>query len=815
MAPMVTETALELVFNELHKAVVEQSMQSGRIKTLLACLQNTLKNIEPIFFDSRRLSKVLDRPEKQITMFISHLEKGKALVFKCSTIKCWNVYEIFIHSYKLNRLNNELLRFFSIEIQENMMSTSMRSLIGIYDLSHKMNQVLSAVTTHARANPSLCTVPRLPQHIVGFNSHLVELRRRLLNYDTQVLVVSGPGGCGKTTLAKMLCHDYEIKDMFGENIVYVTVSRQSSLKIIIQKIFEHHGENHCEFHTDEEARNQLDNLIKRMGSQKMLLVLDDVWSELEFVIQDLMFQTPGYKVLVTSRFMFPRFNSTYELGLLNDEDARTLLCHYAFPSDGIPINVTDDLVNKIVKFCKGLPLALAVVGASLCGQPMLKWKTTLNKWLESQSILQSNSNILHSLKSSVDALDELPIVKECFLDLGSFPEDERISAMLLKDMWVELYNLDDEGMYTCETLLELSLRNLINLVSIRKDASELNGYCNELYVTQHDLLRELAIYLSTQEPVSERKRLFIEIHRNEFPTWWIAQIEQPINTRILSISTDEAFGSNWYDLQAPKVEVLTLNIRSKKYTLAEFIRRMVQLTVLSITCYNDYPSQLHNLSLIKCLSNLRTIRFEHVLVSSLYPIFALRNLRKLSFVMCEIGNALMSSTTEAPYIQSNITDLEIDLCYDLTELPSELCNLVHLQKLSITNCQELDVLPKGLGSLLNLEILRLHCCTKLKELPKSIASLRNLRFIDISDSLSIALLPEEIGELGGLRVLKMDGCSGLQELPVAISKLSQLEEVICDEETSYLWMEYQSDLFNLKINVVEDDRFESFMKIVQ
>ncbi|CAH1436940.1 unnamed protein product [Lactuca virosa] len=146
---------------------------------------------------------------------------------------------------------------------------------------------------------------------------------------------------------------------------------------------------------------------------------------------------------------------------------------------------------------------------------------------------------------------------------------------------------------------------------------------------------------------------------------------------------------------------------------------------------------------------------------------------------------------------------------------SRVCNLVHLQNLSITNCHELDVLPKKLGNLSNLEILNLHCCTKLQEIPESIGSLHNLSFLDLSDCLSISLLPDEIGELCSLRVVKMSGVHGLQELPDSMSKLSQLEEVICDEETSYLWMDFESDLYNLKLNVVEDDRFESFMKIVQ
>ncbi|KAI3794473.1 hypothetical protein L1987_37105 [Smallanthus sonchifolius] len=274
--------------------------------------------------------------------------------------------------------------------------------------------------------------------------------------------------------------------------------------------------------------------------------------------------------------------------------------------------------------------------------------------------------------------------------------------------------------------------------------------------------------------------------------------------------------SNWYDQIALQVEELTLNIRSKNYSLPEFIKGMHQLKVLSITSYNDYSSKLHNLSLIACLTNLQNIRIEHVSVSSVQPIFALKNLTRLSFVMCEIGDALMSCTTESPHMLLNLTTLEIDMCYDLKQLPSGICiNLVKLQKLSITNCHELDVLPKRLGGLSNLEILSLRCCTKLQDLPDSIGSLHNLRSIDISDCLSISVLPEEMGELCGLRVLKMNGCGGLQELPMSMSELGQLEEVICDEETSYLWMDFESDLHNLKINVVEDDRLESFMKIVQ
>ncbi|MFS7954526.1 hypothetical protein Hanom_Chr07g00631501 [Helianthus anomalus] len=58
--------------------------------------------------------------------------------------------------------------FFKIDLPAIMMSTSMRSLVGIYDLADKRDQVLS-VGTHVRANRGLCGVPEVPEHIVGFN----------------------------------------------------------------------------------------------------------------------------------------------------------------------------------------------------------------------------------------------------------------------------------------------------------------------------------------------------------------------------------------------------------------------------------------------------------------------------------------------------------------------------------------------------------------------------------------------------------------------------------------------------------------------
>ncbi|KAL4581813.1 hypothetical protein LXL04_006343 [Taraxacum kok-saghyz] len=808
IAPNAHEVALGTVMVELLSAVQSESKRTANFRTLLKRLEKTLRNIEPIFYGIERLRKVLYcYPENETKLFIFYVANGREVVLECSNIKCWNVYKKFLHANKLIALDNMLLRFF----QDNM-SLNRRSLFEIYALGDKMDQVLTAVTKQTSGLLSdSCSVPGMPDVIIGLDSHLQNLKQILLKDDTHVLTVSAPGGCGKTTLAKMLCHDNEIKDIFGDNILYVTVSKTTSLKTIIQKLFSHFHVNACELQTDEDAKNQLENMFRKMKSKNILLVLDDVWSESESIIQDLKFTIPGYKILVTSRFLFSRFGSTFDLSLLNDEDAKTLFCYSAFHNTN-HVNVPDDLVNKIVKYCKGFPLALTVIGASLCGQNMVKWRMTLKKLSEGQSVFQLSSRLLVSLQSSVDALEDLGIVKECFLDLGSFPEDERIPASTLMDIWVELYDLDEEGMYTTEYLLELSSRNLLNLVLTRKDASEVEGYCNEQYVTQHDLIRELEIHLNSRDPIPQRTRFLIEIYNNQIPTWWIQQTQEPINARLLSITTDESFSSIWYDLNAPNVEALILNTRSKKYALPQFITKMNKLKVLNITSYGTCPSQLHDLHFIKSLTNLKRLRLEHVSIShSIQSILQLYNLKKLSFIMCEIGNALASCTNVT---LPNLLELEIDRCYDLTEIPVGFCSLNCIKKLSITNCHELNSLPNNLGNLSSLEILRIHSCTRLGALPESIGCLSNLMFLDISDCLCITTLPYEIGDLNGLRVIKMSGCRGLEELPDSVVNLCLLEDVICDEETSYLWSYYENDLCNLKINTVEDDRFANFMKVV-
>ncbi|KAM1728167.1 hypothetical protein TB1_017915 [Malus domestica] len=102
-------------------------------------------------------------------------------------------------------------------------------------------------------------------------------------------------------------------------------------------------------------------------------------------------------------------------------------------------------------------------------------------------------------------------------------------------------------------------------------------------------------------------------------------------------------------------------------------------------------------------------------------------------------------------------------------------------------------------------MLRLRSCTELSKLPTSMKNLGKVDFLDISDCFSIKMLPEDIGEMHSLRKINMGQCSRLQELPPSVVDLKQLEEVVCDEETKYLWESFSSFLNNVRIIVVKEN----------
>ncbi|KAG6666331.1 hypothetical protein CIPAW_01G024100 [Carya illinoinensis] len=556
----------------------------------------------------------------------------------------------------------------------------------------------------------------------------MELKIQLLKVEVSMLVLTAPGGCGKTTLVKMLDHDDHIKGIFKENIFFVPVSKTPNLKVIIQKLLDK-DDRLPAFQSDEDAIDQLEQMLPVLvkKNKPILLILDDVWSGSESLLKKFAFRLPNYKILVTSRTAFPRFSFTYKLKPLNDDDAMELFRHSAGLQDGSSSYIPDgEMVKKIVKGCGGFPLALKVVGKSLFGKSAVTWHLRVAKWSHGFSILDTDidSDLLECLQSSLEFKGHEMILRECFMDLGSFPEDQKIPVAALIDMWSELYELVEDGIHVIANLHEINTRNLANLVVTRQDAGLVGSYSNEDFVLQHDLFRELAIHQCSQEPIEQRKRLIVDISGNNIPKWWMEQRLQPINAQLLSISTDETFSSSWCNLLPAKVEVLILNFQTENYCLPGFVEKMDKLKALIVTNYGFFPAELGNIQLLGSLPNLKRIRLQKVSIPSIFKTPPpLGDLEKISLFMCNIGQNFRDCSIEISNAWSNLMEIIIDYCNDLVEFPTWLCYTVSLKKLSITNCHKLSALPIEIRELTGLEVLNLRSCTNLSELPESVTSL--------------------------------------------------------------------------------------------
>lgn len=219
----IADAALGIVVEELLKLVVKVGKQTLNFKSNLKVLENTLKSITPIFLEIEKLNKVLDRPKEETAQFIDQLDGAKKLVAKCTKIQWWEAYKLYVYSKKLEELNKSIAGFFSIEVQGFVAVNSLKVVVGVKEINEKLDLILDRSNISASGVSSWGSVPGLRDQVIGFDEPLKDLKKMLLKDKKTVTLVSAPGGCGKTTLAKMLCQDPEIKGLTSSTN-YITLS---------------------------------------------------------------------------------------------------------------------------------------------------------------------------------------------------------------------------------------------------------------------------------------------------------------------------------------------------------------------------------------------------------------------------------------------------------------------------------------------------------------------------------------------------------------------------------------------------------------
>ncbi|KAJ4879059.1 Disease resistance protein (NBS-LRR class) family [Raphanus sativus] len=553
------------------------------------------------------------------------------------------------------------------------------------------------------------------------------------------------------------------------------------------------------------------------------MLLDDIWRKVDLEEIGIPLPSPenGSKVVFTTRskYVCGRMGpDDLEVKHLDPENAWELFRQKVRGAtlDNDPKIL--ELARKVCEKCKGLPLALNVIGETMA------FKTSVREWQCAIDDLNSNADdypevkdeILKILKLSYDDLKD-ETVQQCFQYCVLFPGD----FFIYKDMMVEYWI--SEGIINGGGDRERAINHGHRIFGKLVNACLLMPVDTSEYVTMHDVIRQMALWVASNCGEKEEK-VIVKIGAGlqqmpEVRDWNAVRRMSLSNNKIQNISISP---------ECPNLTTLLLRNNNLENISGEFFLSMPNLVTLNLS---------YNINLTKLpeeVSNLVSLRFLELTKTRLKNLPAglgkLIQLRYLSLSCVQTRPSLS--------VISSLVNIEMLLLIKTTYLSLELIEDIKLMK----NL-------KGLGVSINdvvvlerlLSIPKLASCIEHISLDQIVAKDGALQFVTAMASLrSIVIQACIISDImehtrygfrsaspicfQNLFLVEITGVSGIQDLSWLLfaPKLAfltvkgpspELQEIVSREKVSGLLNEGSSIVPFRKIQSIHLEYLEELKSI--
>ncbi|XP_050366689.1 LOW QUALITY PROTEIN: disease resistance protein RUN1-like [Argentina anserina] len=594
--------------------------------------------------------------------------------------------------------------------------------------------------------PTYLDVARYP---VGIHSRVQDMLQLLDVGGSYVRMVGiwGTGGIGKTTIAKAVYNEVARK---FDGCCFLANVREGSEQggglinlqnIVLSRILG--GEELKIINVDEGV-----NLLReRFKNKRILLILDDVNKSIQL---DKLAGAPdwfgsGSRVIITTRdkrlLDVHEVRLIYKASALDHDQSCELFNSNAFKNKRNPDNDEKRLINTIVRYAKGLPLALKVLGSHLYGRHVHDWQDMLDGF---KIDLYGDMYIREILKVSYDGLEETE--KEVFLDIACF-----FKGWKTEDVKQMLEGCDRNRPKHCITVLEE--KALINV-----------DYYGR--ICMHDMLEEMGKNITRQQSpnLGERTRLW---HHKD----------------VRDILTE---GTGTRKIEGIIVEMPTedvIHLSPKCFKKMKNLKIFINVNGRFVGKVDYYPNQLRVLDWSQCpleslpynfnTMNMVHFHMEGSRISRLGPGFkSMRNLTTLNLS----GSKFL---TEIPDVSGspNLEVLYLINCMSLVEVHPSVGSLQKLVKLGLWGYKILTQIP-DLSRSPNLQILNLRYCECLVEVHPSVGFLEKLVELDLWGCKILTQIPDLSGSTN-LQILNLTYCECLVEVHPSVGFLEKLQKLRC------------------------------------